>query len=72
MYFNDSDGNMNRLKSLQFPLLLPIEEMVTLLIGFLGKMLNIVSVKTDNERSIVLQFRMVTFCNLSVPAFTTP
>lgn len=72
MYFNDSDGNMNRLKSLQFPLLLAIEEMVTLLIGFLGKMLNIVSVKTDNERSIVLQFRMVTFCNLSVPAFTTP
>lgn len=61
MYFNDSDGNMNRLKSLQFPLLLPIEEMVTLLIDFLGKMLNVISVKTDNERSIVLQFRMEHF-----------
>lgn len=54
MYFNDSDGNINRLKPLQFPLLLPIEEMATLLIGFLGKMLNIISVMTDNERSIVL------------------
>ena len=54
MYFNDSDGNMNRLKSLQFPLLLPIEEMATLLIGFLGTMLNVISVMTDSERSIVL------------------
>lgn len=61
MYFNDSDGNMNRLKSLQFPLLLPIEEMVTLLIGFKGKMLNVVSVMTDNERSMVLQLRMEHF-----------
>lgn len=58
MYFNDSDGNMNRLKPLQFPLLLPIEEMATLLIGFLGKMLNVISVMTDSERSIVLLFRM--------------
>ena len=62
MYFNDSDGNMNRLKSLQFPLLLPTEEMVTLLIGFKGKMLNIISVMTDdNERSMVLQFQMEYF-----------
>lgn len=61
MYFNDSDGNMNRLKSLQFPLLLSIEEMVTLSVGFKGKMLNIISVMTDNERSMVLQFRMEYF-----------
>ena len=61
MYFNDSDGNINRLKSLQFPLLLPTEEMVTLLIGFKGKMLNIISVMTNNERSMVLQFRMEYF-----------
>lgn len=61
MYFNDSDGNMNRLKSLQFPLLLSIEEMVTLSVGFKGKMLNIISVMTDNEKSMVLQFRMEYF-----------
>lgn len=61
MYFNDSDGNMNRLKSLQFLLLLSIEEMVTLSVGFKGKMLNIISVMTDNEKSMVLQFRMEYF-----------
>ena len=52
---------MNRLKSLQFFLLFPIEEMITLLISFSGKMLNGIIVMTNNDKSTVLQFKMESF-----------